>query len=158
MKRTFFDETILLSSAERASNEGRLSGSVCQHLVIMEYLQHINNNHTSSHSHTQAETIYIIIPHVKIVSRDWLTKVGHSVMSTSEMSTSKTSTVLTGFTGSHCCFHWYFTKLEFVRYNKNKYAMPVWLSWWNVFPQEDGFPSGSALGKTILPLGDIPSA
>ena len=26
----------------------------------------------------------IIIPHVKIVSRDWLTKVGHSIMSTGE--------------------------------------------------------------------------
>ena len=35
--------------------------------------------------------------------------------------------------------------------------MPVWVSWWNVSPREDGFPSGSALGKPILPLGDIPS-
>ena len=32
-------------------------------------------------------------------------------MSTGEMSPGKTSTVLTGSTGSHCCFHWYFTKL-----------------------------------------------
>ena len=55
--------------------------------------------------------ISIIIPHVKIVCRDWLTKVCHSIMSTGEMSTGKTSTVLTGSTGSHCCFHWYFTKL-----------------------------------------------
>ena len=30
-------------------------------------------------------TIPIIIPHVKIVSHDWLTKVGHSIMSTGEM-------------------------------------------------------------------------
>ena len=28
--------------------------------------------------------------------------------------------------------------------------MPVWVSWWNVSPREDGFPPGSALGKTIL--------
>ena len=28
---------------------------------------------------------YFIIPHVKILSRDWLTKVGHSIMSTGEM-------------------------------------------------------------------------
>ena len=46
----------------------------------------------------------VITPHVKIVSRDWLTKVGHYIMSTGEMSTGKTSTVLTGSTGSHCCF------------------------------------------------------
>ena len=37
----------------------------------------------------------IIIPHVKIVSCDWLTKVGHSIMCTGEMSTGKTSTILT---------------------------------------------------------------
>ena len=35
--------------------------------------------------------------------------------------------------------------------------MSVWVSWWNVSPREYGFPSGSALGITILPLGDIPS-
>ena len=29
----------------------------------------------------------LIIPHVKIVNRDWLTKVGHSIMSIGEMST-----------------------------------------------------------------------
>ena len=46
----------------------------------------------------------IIIPHVKIVSRDCLTKVGYSIMSPGEMSTGKTSTILTGSTGSHCCF------------------------------------------------------
>ena len=63
--------------------------------------------------------IYVfIIPHVKIVRRDWLTKVGHSIMSTGEMSTGKKSTILTGSTGSHCCFHWYFTKLGLVWYNK----------------------------------------
>ena len=44
-------------------------------------------------------TSLIIIPHVKIVSRDWLTKVSHSIMSTG-----KTSTVLTGSIDSHCCF------------------------------------------------------
>ena len=47
---------------------------------------------------------YFIIPHVKVVSRDWLTQVNHSIMSTGEMSTDKTSTVLTGTTGSHCLF------------------------------------------------------
>ena len=38
-----------------------------------------------------------------------------------------------------------------------KYAMPVWVSWWNVSQREDGFPEGRAWGKTILPRGDIPS-
>ena len=28
--------------------------------------------------------------------------------------------------------------------------MPVGVTWWNVSPREDGFSSGSALGKTIL--------
>ena len=78
---------------------------------------------------------HVIIPHVKIVSRDWLTKVGHSIMSTSEMSTGKTSTVLTGSTGSHCCFRWYFTKLWFVRYNKTN------------IPCQCGYPDG------MSPLG-----
>ena len=35
--------------------------------------------------------------------------------------------------------------------------MPVWVSWWNVSQREDGFLDGRAPGKTILPLGDIPS-
>ena len=75
-------------------------------------------------------TLILIIPHVKIVSRDWLTKFGHSIMSTGEMSTGKKSTVLTRSTGSHCCFHWYFTKLGFVRYNKTN------------MPCKCGYPDG----------------
>ena len=47
-------------------------------------------------THTGMAYLYIIIPHVKIVSRDSLTKVGHSIMSTGEMSTDKMSIVLTG--------------------------------------------------------------
>ena len=35
--------------------------------------------------------------------------------------------------------------------------MPVWVTWRNVSPREDGFPEGEARGKTILPRGDIPS-
>ena len=71
---------------------------------------------------------------------DWLTKVGHSIMSTGKM-----ATVLTGSTGSHCCFHCYFTKLRFVRYNKTNMSCQC------------GYPDGmSPLGKTILPLEDIP--
>ena len=35
------------------------------------------------------DTLHIIIPHVKSVSCDWLTKFGHSIMSTGEMSTGK---------------------------------------------------------------------
>ena len=38
-----------------------------------------------------------------------------------------------------------------------KYAMPVWVTWRNVSPREDGFPEGGARGKTILPRGDNPS-
>ena len=38
-----------------------------------------------------------------------------------------------------------------------KYAMPVWVTWRNVSPREDGFLEGGARGKTILPRGDIPS-
>ena len=84
----------------------------------------------------------IIIPHVKIVSRDRLTKVGHSIMSTGEMSTTKTSTILTGSTGSYCCFHWYFTKLGFVRYNKIN------------MPCQCGYPDGmSPLGRMAPPEG-----
>ena len=84
---------------------------------------------------------YLIIPHVKIVSRDWLTKVGHSVMSTDEMSTGKTSTVLTGSTRSHCCFRLYFTKLGFVRYNKTN------------IPCQCGYPDGIAhLGRMVFSL------
>ena len=82
---------------------------------------------------------------MKIVSRDWLTKVGHSIMSTGEMSTGKTSTVFTGSTGSHCCFHWYFTKLGFVRYNKTN------------MPCQCGYPDGiSPLGRMVF-LRDPPS-
>ena len=33
--------------------------------------------------------------------------------------------------------------------------MPVWVTWRNVSPREDGFPEGGAWGKTILPRGDI---
>ena len=62
-------------------------------------------------SHINSKVMRFIIPDVKILSRDWLTKVGHSIMSTGEMSTGKTSTVLTVSTGSQCCFHGYFTKL-----------------------------------------------
>ena len=47
-------------------------------------------------THTGMAYLYIIIPQVKILSRDWLTKVGHSIMSTGEMSTGKMSTLLTG--------------------------------------------------------------
>ena len=72
----------------------------------------------------------VIIPHMKILSCDWLTMVGHSIMSTGKMSTGKTSTVLTGSTGCHCCFHWYFTKLGFVRYNKTN------------MPCQCGYPDG----------------
>ena len=86
-------------------------------------------------------TFYLIIPHVKMVRCDWLTKVGHSIMSTGEMSTGKTSTVLTGSIGSHCCFHWYFTKMGFVRYNKTNTGMPC----------QCGYPDG------MSPSGDIPS-
>ena len=82
-------------------------------------------------------SICFIIPHVKIVSQDWLTKVGHSIMSTGEISTGKTSTVLTGPTGSHC-FKWYFTKLGFVWYNKTN------------MPCQCGYPDGmSPLWETI---------
>ena len=35
--------------------------------------------------------------------------------------------------------------------------MPVWVTWRNVSPREDGFPEGGARGQTILPRGDIPS-
>ena len=38
-----------------------------------------------------------------------------------------------------------------------KYAMLVWLSWWNVSQRDDGFPEGGARWKTIIPRGDIPS-
>ena len=74
----------------------------------------------------------IIIPHVKIVSRDWLTKVGHSIMFTGKTST--------GSTGSHCCIHWYFTKLVFFRYNKTN------------MPCQCGYPDGmSPLGRMVFP-------
>ena len=85
-------------------------------------------------------TNHIVIPHVKFVSRDWLKKVGHSIMSTGEMSTGKKSTILTGSTGSHCCFHWYFTKLGFVRFNKTN------------MPCQCGYPVGmSPLGRMVFP-------
>ena len=85
----------------------------------------------------------VIIPHMKIVSRDWLTKVGHSIMSTGKMSTGKTSTVLTGSTGSHCCFHRYFTKLGFVWYNKTN------------MPCQCGYPDGmSPRGRMVFPRAE----
>ena len=49
---------------------------------------------------------------------------------------------------------WAITAVQWTLY---KYAMPVWVSWWNVSPREHGFPEGVAQGKTILPRGDIPS-
>ena len=45
---------------------------------------------------SEAHTTGFIIPNVKIVRRDWLTKVGHSIMYTGEMYTGKMSIVLTG--------------------------------------------------------------
>ena len=87
--------------------------------------------------------IAIIIPDVKIVSRDWLTKVGYSIMSTGEMSTGKTSISLTGSTGSRCCFHWYFTQLGFVRYNKTN------------MPCQCGSSDGmSPLGRMVFPRAE----
>ena len=60
-------------------------------------------------------------------------------MSTGEMSTGKMSTVLTGSTGGHCCFHWYFTKFGFVGYNKTN------------MPCECGYPDGmSPLGRMVF--------
>ena len=49
-------------------------------------------------------------------------------------------------TGRHCCFHWYFTKLGFVRYNKTN------------MPCQCGYPDGmSPLGRMVFPMPE-PSA
>ena len=91
----------------------------------------------------------IIIPHLKIVSRDWLTKVGYSIMSTGEMSTGKTSNVFTDSTGSHCCFHWYCTTLGFVRYNKTH--MPCQCGYPDgMFPLWETFHQDTHTGKAYL--------
>ena len=49
----------------------------------------------SGYPHWHGIFVFFSIPHLKILSRDWLTKVGHSIMSTGEMSTGKMSTVVT---------------------------------------------------------------
>ena len=107
---------------------------------MLKHWKYDNNNNNNNEKKRNTTTLkHIIIPHVKIVSRDWLTKVGHSIMSTG-----KTSTVLTGSTGSHCCFHWYFTKLGFVRYNKTN------------MPCQCGYPDGmSPRGRMVFPRAPI---
>ena len=114
--------------------------------ILSRILQSIFHQHVKTNNLDMCRTKVFIIPHMKILSRDWLTKVGHSIMDipscppakcppfslvtpSGECVSHQSSVTLTLYTdalfqgtsestGSHCCFHRYFTKLGFVRYNK----------------------------------------